>query len=482
MDTAERSKATERGTRFAERWWIMRSLLALAFLLPTVALAEEIPGFTLDKVTATVGELPAVFGETLLDDHFVNRAECYRLTGQGAPSVCTKKASTSTGDAVSGDAVSADTTTHDAGIDSGIDAGDACAGTADCEATPEDTSAGQKPGKADSASAPDAFKLTYSLSSTLAGADITIAVGTGCTVAEAGITPSATCKVVKQLGKIAGVSGLTVEAEWPDLLGTCASDEDTYVWFGVVQDLLGQKKVYSTRLTITLDYAPPVAPTLGALEAGDQNLHASWTDDKNDNETGITYTVYWSTQAFTSASLPGGSKGGLTSTSVQVTGLTNNTEYYVGVVAVDEVGNESEICDAATELETGKPIVVDDFFEYYKKNGGHEKGGYSCFVATAAWGTPAAPAVTWLRGFRDTHLLTNEGGKALVDLYYRVGPTAAQVIARHDWLRALARLLLWPLVLVVLAVAAWPITGPLFAAAGAWAVRRSLRRRREARS
>jgi hypothetical protein len=69
-----------------------------------------------------------------------------------------------------------------------------------------------------------------------------------------------------------------------------------------------------------------------------------------------------------------------------------------------------------------------------------------CFVATAAHGTPMADEVRVLRRFRDRHLRTNAAGRALVDAYYAIGPTAAGAIDEHESLRVLARAALRPLI------------------------------------
>jgi MYXO-CTERM domain-containing protein len=110
--------------------------------------------------------------------------------------------------------------------------------------------------------------------------------------------------------------------------------------------------------------------------------------------------------------------------------------------------------------------------------GGGGGGGGGCFIATAAYGSFLDPSVSMLRGFRDRFLMTNRPGRAFVSAYYHLSPPCADFIARHAFLRALARLLLAPLVtLAWLCVAS--NTGPgwfaLLAILAAIGVRRRLR-------
>jgi hypothetical protein len=73
-------------------------------------------------------------------------------------------------------------------------------------------------------------------------------------------------------------------------------------------------------------------------------------------------------------------------------------------------------------------------------------GSGSCFIATAAFGSPLEPRVMVLRKFRDAYLLTNKPGRWFVAQYYQLSPPLADFIRGHDNLRALVRVGLIPLV------------------------------------
>jgi len=67
-----------------------------------------------------------------------------------------------------------------------------------------------------------------------------------------------------------------------------------------------------------------------------------------------------------------------------------------------------------------------------------------CFIATAAYGSPLAPAVDAMRQVRDDLARRSPLFAAAADIYYRSGPAAAQVLKKSDTARAVVRRLLDP--------------------------------------
>ncbi len=83
-------------------------------------------------------------------------------------------------------------------------------------------------------------------------------------------------------------------------------------------------------------------------------------------------------------------------------------------------------------------------FEVAATSSGGSSSG--CFIATAAYGTPMAQDVRYLRAFRDEYLLTNAPGRVFVGWYYRFSPPVADYLRQHDTLRGIVRVGLVPLV------------------------------------
>jgi hypothetical protein len=64
----------------------------------------------------------------------------------------------------------------------------------------------------------------------------------------------------------------------------------------------------------------------------------------------------------------------------------------------------------------------------------------SCFIATAAYGTPMAREINTLRRFRDSKMEPNSVGCYLIKLYYSTSPPLARVISRSKNMRAFVRM------------------------------------------
>lgn len=68
----------------------------------------------------------------------------------------------------------------------------------------------------------------------------------------------------------------------------------------------------------------------------------------------------------------------------------------------------------------------------------------SCYIATAAFGSPLNDKVGMFRWFRNNYLLTNQIGKKLVQLYYRYSPPLAKAISESSALKSASVASLYP--------------------------------------
>jgi hypothetical protein len=121
-------------------------------------------------------------------------------------------------------------------------------------------------------------------------------------------------------------------------------------------------------------------------------------------------------------------EGGTVQT-VTITGLLPETDYTVGIRAVDDCNNIGELAVLSFTTAPRELGEVD-----------------ACFVATAAYGSVMARDVDMLRRFRDAMLRRTALGELAVQTYYTFSPALAGVVGESDLLRATARDLLAPIV------------------------------------
>ena len=221
--------------------------------------------------------------------------------------------------------------------------------------------------------------------------------------------------------------------------------------------IYSNKYIYRGGALLRFDVKRPEAPLLSSISPGESNLRVSWetpADDDIDD-----YIIHYRPEGTQEDNQVVVTDAALTS--AQVTGLENGVTYEVWMTAVDLASNESD----PSNLLTGMPEPVKDFWESYRDAGGSEDGGF-CFVATAAWGSYASPWVKELRGLRDRVLLPSTAGRHLVSAYYRYGPRWARAIRGSEPHRAVARLALAPLAGLAVASRLGPLEWLLLGLAG----------------
>jgi MYXO-CTERM domain-containing protein len=110
----------------------------------------------------------------------------------------------------------------------------------------------------------------------------------------------------------------------------------------------------------------PSAPVGVTASAGDSALQVNWSAGTG----GATVDHYIVTATPVGSTNVVASSGQITGTSTRLRGLVNGTEYTVSVVAFSKGGNPS-----AAGTATGTPVPVEDFWSWYKLQGGTEQGG-----------------------------------------------------------------------------------------------------------
>jgi hypothetical protein len=220
----------------------------------------------------------------------------------------------------------------------------------------------------------------------------------------------------------------------------CSSEteQDYYFcikWKWETGDLYDTVYVYRGGALLRFDVKKPGAPVLTRVSPGEGNLKLEW-DPPDDDDIG-SYIIYYRQEG--SEDIHSKTETNGNAKSYQLTGLTNFIPYEVWIAAEDKsenLGDESNVM-------TGTPEPVQDFWEVYRESGGSEDGGF-CFVATAAYGSYSGMMVQPLRAFRDGILAHSAAGRAVIEGYYRYGPRWARAIRGSEAHRTVARWSLAP--------------------------------------
>jgi Fibronectin type III domain len=126
----------------------------------------------------------------------------------------------------------------------------------------------------------------------------------------------------------------------------------------------------------------PAAPVSVGATPGDAALEVGWTAGSGGADVDH-YIVTATPAGSTTGSV---SSGQIKATSTRLRGLTIGTEYTVVVVAYSKGGNPSDPSAPAT----GTPLKVEDYWDWYKLQGGTETGG--CASGSAGFAALAGVA------------------------------------------------------------------------------------------
>ena len=192
-----------------------------------------------------------------------------------------------------------------------------------------------------------------------------------------------------------------------------------------------------------LDPVKPAAPMdIGASDVTTTSAKIAFTAPGDDGETGkvARYEIRYMSGDFDASNFDQGVElrpdmqlvAGGDLQEFEIKGLLGDTEYTLGIRAIDDCSNRGPIA-------------------FYKFSTSDRATGEVpwCFVATAAYGSTMANDVDMLRHFRDALLTKTVIGELAVEAYYTFSPALSGAISESEVLRATARAILDPLVLWV---------------------------------
>jgi hypothetical protein len=190
---------------------------------------------------------------------------------------------------------------------------------------------------------------------------------------------------------------------------------------------------------------PPLPPIDAQVDAGiDAGIDADTSDiDASGGPTDAAVKINLESIAQLPAAYICGESDDATSTSLQISGLQNNVNYTVALLAIDKFGNAAGVY--FNQPLTPKPVT--DFWEDLHNKGSRVEGGFCLIAETYGDDNPLTNA---LRRFRDHTLADTAFGRWLTDVYYATLGKAGAVVHAHWTLRILSGILLLPLVVLAL--------------------------------
>ena len=167
---------------------------------------------------------------------------------------------------------------------------------------------------------------------------------------------------------------------------------------------------YSPANKFNIDTRPPNMPAGFTATGGEKAINLSWDAQDTDDQNIAFYQAFCSRTStgeadrgdstdslefapgcplsapdddmLTEQFLCGTQTGG---TSMRITGLENDVEYNVALVAIDDAANVSAKASA-----TATPVPTDDFWEHYRQQGGEANGGFCIASVTDTTGGATA--------------------------------------------------------------------------------------------
>lgn len=133
-----------------------------------------------------------------------------------------------------------------------------------------------------------------------------------------------------------------------------------------------------------------------------------------------------------------------------VDGLENNIPYNFRLGLVDIAGILSSVTPRTS---AGSPCfdagISDCHSAIPSAVSGLLNKNPDCFIATATYGSISAHQVQAFRNFRNLYLHTWTGGKKIISWYYKHSPPLAHWIDQHPVAKGFARIILWPIWIMV---------------------------------